>query len=327
MGYRRRHGTLAAWLFVCITVAWFFVQGQEKQKGSAENEKLRWGLYQIYWGHQKWIKQVDRQTQDLGARPDWILFFRDLDRDRGFPQKAVQLLQTRNIKPIISLELWRWGEREAADRDTYLKLIIDGEFDAFFTRWARDARKWGKTVYLRFGFEMNGDWFGWGQRPKQFKRAWRHVHALFADVGADNVLWVFSPNVLWGDKDAATYLHAYYPGDRVVDWVALDGYNFGDHYDQWHRWQSYQQIFERSLRALSQYEKPLMIAEIGCAEDKERKPVWIKNFLKHVATDKRIDGFIYYDHHDPQKNEPDWRLDSDTRSHTIFREWVQQNAN
>ena len=90
-------------------------------------------------------------------------------------------------------------------------------------------------LLLRFAHEMNADWYPWdGVRasapgthdgPARYVAAWRHVHAVFAAAGATNVRWVWSPNhrsipaAAW--NDAARY----YPGDDVVDWIGVDGYD------------------------------------------------------------------------------------------------------
>ncbi|MEZ4654400.1 MAG: hypothetical protein R3E12_12615 [Candidatus Eisenbacteria bacterium] len=32
----------------------------------------------------------------------------------------------------------------------------------------------------------------------------------------------------------ANAIEVYYPGKGEVDWLGVDGYNFGDHHDEWH---------------------------------------------------------------------------------------------
>ena len=34
---------------------------------------------------------------------------------------------------------------------------------------------------------------------------------------------------------------------EYVDWVALDGYNWGEHHDQWHQWESFDDLFAAPL--------------------------------------------------------------------------------
>jgi beta-mannanase len=48
-------------------------------------------------------------------------------------------------------------------------------------------------IAVSFGHEMNGNWYPWGTAhttAAQFVAAWRHIHDLFARVGATNVIWV-----------------------------------------------------------------------------------------------------------------------------------------
>ncbi len=132
---------------------------------------------------------------------------------------------------------------------------------------------------------------------------------------------MFAPNVVPEISAASQHPLIYYPDDDVVDYVAVDGYNFGDHYDRWHRWQSYEAVFEPTLDVLSKVGKPLFISEIGCADD-PRKPAWIRDFLKRVSADKRIAGFIYYNYYPRRRGYPNWRLDSDEKTMALFRKWA-----
>ena len=64
-----------------------------------------------------------------------------------------------------------------------------------------------------------------GNRPGEYVAAWRHVHDIFTSVGANDVTWVWCPNV---DPDHKMQsLGSLYPGDAYVDWTCLDGYNWG----------------------------------------------------------------------------------------------------
>ena len=60
----------------------------------------------------------------------------------------------------------------------------------------------------------------------------------------------------------------YFPGTEEVDWVGLDGYNWGTN-REWSGWQSFREIFSEAYDLLTQLapEKPFMIAEVGCAEE------------------------------------------------------------
>ena len=119
------------------------------------------------------------------------------------------------------------------DQPAYsLTAIANGSQDAYIRDYAEQVVTWGRPFFLRFDAEMNGFWFPWsegvnGNTPGSFVAAWRHVHDIFDEVGANNATWVWCPNV---DFTAhLTPLKRLYPGDEYVDWTCLDGFNWGKH--------------------------------------------------------------------------------------------------
>ncbi len=155
--------------------------------------KVRWGIYQILWSPGQFERELDQQLAQLGGKPQYVMFFRDLFRERGFPLEAVKICDQRGLIPVISYEPAPWHAREDTGG---LGDIAGGDWDAYFRQWAQAAAGWGKPVIFRFGFEMNGDWFAWGRKPQQFKAAWRRVHHLFRQAGAENIKWMFARNVV-----------------------------------------------------------------------------------------------------------------------------------
>ena len=110
-----------------------------------------------------------------------------------------------------------------------LSRIIAGDFDGYIRSWAKAAKAWGKPFMLRFAQEMNGNWNPWGvavngNKPGQYVQAYRHIHKLFTSVGATNVIWVWSPNILY---PGGASLSSVYPGNPYVNWIGVDGYNWG----------------------------------------------------------------------------------------------------
>lgn len=117
----------------------------------------------------------------------------------------------------------------------------------------------GIVVMWRPFHEMNGGWFWWGARHEddswttreEFVELWRHTHKYFESRGIENVLWVYSPAVqVYGDQRPVDY---YYPGDDVVDVVALDWYS--DELDDLNKYRSYER--------LAQLRKPMGLGEFG----------------------------------------------------------------
>ena len=114
----------------------------------------------------------------------------------------------------------------------------------------------GVDVFLRFGQEMNGSWYPWGQRPTEYIRAFRMVADAVHRIALHTVM-VWSPNYAGGypfpnqpynakpgDPDfplldtnhdgaltqADDAYTPYYPGDDAVDWVGLTLYQWGCRY-------------------------------------------------------------------------------------------------
>lgn len=115
----------------------------------------------------------------------------------------------------------------------------------------------GMPVYLRFAHEMNGNWYPYGQRPLEFKKAFINLHKAVKSKTLSTFL-VWSPNTPMGypwfdtsnkhslkktdienwemldtNKDgeitqADDPYTPYYPGDEYVDWIGYSVYHFGD---------------------------------------------------------------------------------------------------
>ncbi len=217
------------------------------------------GASLMHWGQAWWH---DGQYQPFYAS--------DFDRVRA-----------RGSIPVLDWGAWDYCC--GIDQPAFASAAIArGDHDEYIRQWAAAARAWGHPLFLRYNHEMNGWWqFPWaerlnGNRPGDYVRAWRHVHDLFVAMGATNVTWVWCPNVV---NSQTTPLEGLYPGDAYVDWVAMDGYNWGNDYGN--TWQSFAEIFETTYTALRQLApaKPIMIAEIGCQERGGDKAAWIRDAL------------------------------------------------
>jgi beta-mannanase len=179
---------------------------------------------------------------------------------------------------------------------------------------------WGYPIYVRPMHEMNGPWSAWGygvngNTAAQHVAAWRHIVDIANAEGATNIRWVWSPNVDDGDPRLVPYANIY-PGDAYVDWVGLDGYNWGTS-QSWSTWQSLHALYSDSvdkIRALTG--RPLMIGEIASTELGGDKAEWITNGFASLLTDlPQVRAVTWFD----GNKETDWRVDSSTQSLLAFR--------
>jgi hypothetical protein len=203
-----------------------------------------------------------------------------------------------------------------------LAKVIRGDLDAYIRSFALGARDWGRPFFLRFDWEMNGDWFPWGEggngnQRGQSAAAWRHVHDIFASVGATNVTWVWCPSVT--TAHTIMDLSELYPGDGYVDWTCLDGYNSGTRAHGPGGWTSFDQVFGATYRLLTTRiapSKPLMVGEIGSSEHGGSKGAWIADMFRRLDSGyHQIRALLWFDVRDGSL---DWPIETSKSSITAF---------
>ena len=163
----------------------------------------------------------------------------------------------------------RWSERWHVDNDRIPMIswasvstteVNAGRHDAYIRERARAIDEFGEQVFLRWFWEADGDW----QRakavsPTEYQKAWRRIHGIFDDLGADNAVWVWCPTA-WGFTTGEA--QKYYPGDAYVDWICADGYNWNKKGD----WRSFDDVYADFYEWGITRGKPMMLGEIGSVE-------------------------------------------------------------
>ncbi|MFI5493745.1 glycoside hydrolase family 26 protein [Actinoplanes sp. NPDC051859] len=201
-------------------------------------------------------------------------------------------------------------------RGTKFTDITSGAGDEIIKRAARRLKSVGRPLLLRWGWEMNGDWYAWspaknGKDPAGYVQSWRRLHGIFADEGVTNVAWVWSPN--WNSSPVAdwnTYA-ALYPGDKYVDWVGVSGYNL--------RKESPDTLFGPVYRSYAA-RKPIMISEVGSVDRGGRtKADWITLFGKWVEAHPAVGAVTWFDTDTHPDYAEKWRIDTDAASLAAYR--------
>jgi hypothetical protein len=257
--------------------------------------------------------------EQIAGRPVQIVSWYQHFTAMTFDRDAVEKVTARGALPLVTLEPWN-SKRGVHQPEYSLRRIASGAFDDELAAWARDAKAWGGRLLLRFAHEMNGDWYPWSERvngnePGDYVHAWRHVHDVFDRVGADNVEWVWSPNVSY---PGSTPFEELYPGDDYTDWVALDGYNFGTGSGDPSRraWRTFGRVFDDSIDAMIELapDKPLLIAEVGCAEQGGDKAAWITDMFEQLAYRPEVTGIVWFN----IEKRADWPLSTSAAAAQAF---------
>lgn len=263
-------------------------------------------------------RTLDNYASMVGRKPDIVMDYSNLT-DPLLTPTEISNLQARGETPMVTWQLFQQGWSGPV---ISLQDIAAGRYDSYVRNAADLARGLPFQVMIRFAHEMNGPWEPWG--PGQagnvgtgYVDAWRHIVSIFRQEGAGNVKWVWSPNVDYGNYPFA----AYFPGDSWVDYVALDGYNWGAAGVGMGVWQSLSQVFSPSYQTLTQMSaKPVMITETSSSEIGGDKARWIRNgFLRTIPRQfPRVSAVIWFD----RVQEEDWRIDSSNASLAAYRSVV-----
>ena len=245
----------------------------------------------------------------------WYVSWTDL-----FPTADADAVYANGSIPLITWEPWITNPAGT------LEAIASGSYEAYVRSFLLAAKAWGKPVFLRFAHEMNGNWYPWdgehnggvGGGPDKYKKAWLYIYNVRQAVGADNVYLVWCPNNTNQPGDAWNTIAAYYPGDQYVDWVGMDGYNWG-----YTSWQSFDAVFGSLYQTLTFLtQKPLMIGEFSAAEQGGNKSAWITDaLLKISSTYGRVKIFCWFN----INKERDWRTCSSPSAEAAFRNSLQNS--
>ncbi|MCU1532328.1 MAG: beta-mannanase [Arthrobacter sp.] len=254
--------------------------------------------------------ELEEVTALAGEAPSIILSYKDFNQ--APPLAELNAARTRGATVLLTWEPWTWGGGTVQPAFS-LDRITAGDFDPYLRQWGTALAGWGDPVLLRFGHEMNGNWYPWSEQVNgngagDYVAAWRHVHDVVASTGASNISWVWNPNVpYWGSVP----LDGLYPGTSYVDTVALDGYNWGTS-ASWSTWASPAQLFGDALAQLRSLApgKPIMIAETSSAEQGGSKAEWNTSLISYLAAQGDVTAVTWFHFN----KETDWRINSSSAS-------------
>lgn len=249
-----------------------------EDKDSARTDGIFFGIFRERADHAAIPAEV---AADLRFKPASVMWYVAWKDRTAFPREEVLALSKQGVVPHITWEPWDWNLKAGDPGQITLAAIVGGAWDGYIRDWARAARAADVPLLLRWGHEFNGNWYPWavannGQDPALYVRAYRHVHDIFKAEGANKVQWIWClnnadvPGEGWNDAARA------YPGAEYVDWVGLDGYNWGTN-PSWGTWTPFRDVFKTA------YDKAVAVAP--------DKPVVVAEFASSEVGATRVRGF------------------------------------
>lgn len=278
---------------------------------------------------------TDALTTWLGRKPAVTEVFADALASASWPETFVRTRMTpvwnRGQVPMLVWQPYR-SPRDRTPEDVE-RGIANGRYDGIVDAWVRALASWAKPTNSRdrrFYFvpaeEMNGDWYQWGAlgsdggaepttrtgSPEDYTGMWRRLYDRFAAAGMNErvMQWVWTPNA---DQIGDVPTERYYPGDEYVDWIGLNGFNYGD-INQYSRWQTPEERFGpmvNRMKALG--DKPLAFPEVSStsfvdgAFRPSRKAEWIDQLVS-FATAEDVKLVCWYNFDDTGTWESDWAI-------------------
>lgn len=288
--------------------------------GAPTTNSLYWGAYiggdptyNDYYGHERtwgdapWdLRSWDRFELNAGERVSLLHYGQPPPWEQAFMPDVANMIVQRGAIPFMDL-----SSREVSLRD-----ITAGAYDHSVVAWGQSVATWGRPMFLRWNWEMNGTWFPWGaqaaSRPLDYVESWRHIHDLVSATGAD-VTWVWCPNTEFA---TSTPLGDLYPGDEYVDWTCLDAYNWGGT-----DWVSFEELIRSTYDQILAIapSKSVMLGEVGSVEEGGSKAAWISDMFASLPSFPSIRGLIWFNERILERGTwQEWPIESSHAAQTAF---------
>lgn len=253
----------------------------------------------------------------------------------ALPGSSVQRLINNGYRPIITWEMMYSSFAPLDPVQPRLNSITNGSFDAYLDAFANQVKTYTDTVVMRLFHEFDGNWYSWsveenGQDPNNLILAYRYIVDRFNARGANNVLWMWSPNSAPAPSAAYNWFVDAYPGDAYVDLVATSVYNHP--LPGAPPWRSFRSLYADSYYTLRKHfpNKQIYIAESGCRErysgeltSSQTKADWICAMSKDLQSYfSKTRALIFLN----VNKEHDWRINSSFAAKEALRTCIWQNA-
>ena len=214
-----------------------------------------------------------------GSRPDVVMYYSGWYVP--FPASFATAAANEGAVPLVQMD----------PDGISIAGIASGRYDGYLSAYAEAVRAYRHPVILSFGHEMNGYWYSWGYRktsPAAFVAAWRHIVRLFRELGAQNVTWLWTVNII-NDTHGGSIPrpNQWWPGSSYVDWVGIDGYYLKP---SW----KFAPLFGPTIGAVRALTSdPILIAETG-AVPAAGQPAKIADLFAGIRQYGLL-GFVWFD--------------------------------
>jgi mannan endo-1,4-beta-mannosidase len=298
-------------------------------------------LLGVYYGNQGWkMDQVRAMETWQGRRHAVVNLFTDWCNrtktlDNLFGQQLPGIWTNGNV-PVVSWEPYLCST-SSTPNDVEVR-AARGDYDAYLRAWADRMKAFvsgpdgslgtadDRRVYIRLAHEMNGNWYPWGaavggNSAADYILMWHRVRGIFWEKGLDarTVQWIWAVN---HEDVGVARAEDYYPGDAYVDWIGIDGYNWGAS-QSWSTWTAPDAVFGpmvARLRSIST--RPLALTETASssvtpgAVNVAAKSQWITQLFAYATAPATQARMIVWFNED---KEADWAVFGGSNGDETYR--------
>jgi mannan endo-1,4-beta-mannosidase len=262
-------------------------------------------LLGVYYGDQGWkMSEVSALEAWQGKKHAVVTLFTDWTNSTKvmnnlFGMQLPNIWNNGNV-PLVTWEPFTGGKTPADVEGR----IAAGQYDTYIKAWAGRMKTFlagpdgffgnddDRRAYIRLAHEMNGNWYPWSAAaagdPVRFVAMWKRVVTFFDELnlGSSHLQWIWCVN---NDDVGGFTAEQFYPGDNYVDWVAVDGYNWGGS-ETWSVWKSPAQTYDTMLARVRVIAptKPIALTEFASTTaggSVALKSQWIADLFAYVSTE------------------------------------------
>ena len=196
-----------------------------------------------------------------------------------------------NSTPLLMWEPWAGQNAGFGPLNCQTNYSLDninsGIFDTYIRNTAREIGELGHVVFIAFAHEMNLNEAAWSGACNgganggtiRYIAAYQRVHNLFAEQGATNVRWVWTPNPTSFPNEAWNQPDSYYPGDGYVDYIGTKAFNWGASSNLGgRRWQTLNDLdgaFLDQMATLHPTKRQMIVEAASVDNDGGSRAAWI----------------------------------------------------
>jgi len=203
-----------------------------------------------------------------------------------FPYELLRAARLKGAVPLL-----RWEPRSSTfprlaknpklktDRRVF-SAVLDGSFDDYLVAYATKMRDFGDPVLICLAPGADGPEQPWsgpgGDSGEDFTEAWDYIVAVFNQVGATNVGWVWQPASVHG-------FDTHFPSPTNVDWIGVSTLNTGRLGGG--NWNSFADLYEPYHKKAGPLHLPVLLNEFGTSENGGDAATWLRAAFAGIGGD------------------------------------------